>query len=184
VGTELNNSLEEKQLIKKCLRNDRRAQRELYDRFGPLMKAVCIRYLFDSSICEEVMNRGFYKVFKNLNRFRFEGSFEGWIRKIMVRECLNENEKTKKARLSTDLDEAKFLKQAPEAQDNHSVDFIMKVIKALPEGYRLVFNLYEIEGYNHSEIAEQLNITESASRSQLTRAKQLLRKKLKGLQGL
>ncbi len=148
------------------------------------MKVVCKRYLFDQSLAEEVMNQGFYKVFKNLKNFRFEGSFEGWIRRIMVRECFTENAKKKKLFLICEDQEEKFLKQVPEVQQSHGVEYIMRLIEALPDGYRMVFNLYEIEGYNHAEISAQLGISESASRSQLARAKQLLRSKLNDLQGL
>lgn len=176
--------LKEDELVQRCLRKDRRAQRELYERYGPLMKAVCLRYLFERAKAEEVMNRAFFKVFTRLESYKGNGSFEGWIRKIMVNESLNENKKKKVNFEISESQEEHFLKQAPEVQGEHDVQFIMQVISALPEGYRLVFNLIEIEGYNHGEVGVKLGISESSSRSQLTRAKKLLRQKLKDLQGL
>ena len=124
------------------------------------------------------MNRGFLKVFTKLKEYRGDGSFEGWIRIIMVRESLNENKKSKvELEISEDQEEA-FLRIPSATNSHHETEYILKLIDALPIGYKTVFNMNEIEGYSHSEIAKELGITESASRSQLTRAKKLLREKL------
>lgn len=124
------------------------------------------------------MNRGFLKVFTNLKEFRGDGSFEGWIRRIMVRESLNEN-KRKHPTLETNAEhETAFLKIPSPTHSQHDADYILKLIDALPIGYKTVFNMNEIEGYSHAEIAKELGITESTSRSQLARAKKLLREKL------
>lgn len=170
--------MKQSELIHKCINNERKAQKELYERFGPLMKAVCRRYLFQKELAEEVMNRGFLKVFTNLKEFRGDGSFEGWVRRIMVRESLNEN-KRKHPTLETNAEhETAFLKIPSPTHSQHDADYILKLIDALPIGYKTVFNMNEIEGYSHAEIAKELGITESASRSQLARAKKLLREKL------
>lgn len=171
------------ELVQRCLKNDRKAQKQLYERFGPLMKMVCLRYLFEKQLAEEVMNRGFYKVFTKLSSYKAEGSFEGWIRKIMVHESLNENQKKKASYEIDECAENKFLSQVPEVESSHGLEHIMNVISALPDGYRVVFNLIEVEGFNHKEVAQKLSISESSSRSQLTRAKQLLRQKLKDIKG-
>ncbi|HAD98606.1 MAG TPA: RNA polymerase subunit sigma-70 [Cryomorphaceae bacterium] len=148
------------------------------------MLMVCRRYLFNKQQADATLNKGFLKVFRKLHTFRNQGSFEGWVRKIMVRECLDENKAKRVAELPIEEQESLFLQQVPEVEKAHNVRQIMLVIEALPHGYREVFNLYEIEGYDHGEIAKQMEITESASRSQLARAKQLLRKKLKDIEGL
>ena len=177
-------SISEKELIGRCLRSERSAQHALYEKMGPVMLSVCRRYLYDKQMAEAVLNQAFLKVFQNLKAFRKEGSFEGWVRKIMVRESLNENQKKKAIEVSIDEQESTFLKQVSAIEEAHDVKQIMRVIEALPDRYRIVFNLYEIEGYSHKEIAKQLGINVSSSRSLLTRAKQLLREKLKDIEGL
>lgn len=156
------------------------AQKALYERFGPLMKAVCLRYCYNRSLAEEVMNKGFFKVFKHLESYQGKGSFEGWIRKIMVRECLDENKKNKLALADEGL-EAYAPAQASGIKEQHDAQYLLNLINALPYGYRMVFNLYEIDGYSHKEIAQQMDITESASRSQLSRAKKVLQDQLSGI---
>lgn len=172
---------EEEGLIRRCLKNSRKAQKELYERYAPLMKMVCLRYLFEKQLAEEVMNRGFFKVFTKLKEFKGQGSFEGWIRRIMVNESINENHKKKIIYETEESREQAFLEQVPEVESTHELNHIMAVISSLPNGYRIIFNLSEVEGYSHKEIAQKLGITESSSRSQLTRAKKLLRKKLKDI---
>ncbi len=170
----------EQALIRQCLKEDRKAQRALYERFGPRMKSVCVRYCYNGSLVEEVLNKGFFKVFKSLETYTGAGSFEGWIRQIMVRTCLDEN---KKASLPKVDEPVEFYAPAELSGTNqtHDAQYILNLIEALPYGYKMVFNLYEIEGYSHKEIAQQLEITESASRSQLTRAKKILQQQLQQL---
>ncbi len=177
------NKTNEDELVQGCLKNNRKAQKELYERYGPVMKMVCLRYLHEKQLAEEVLNKGFFKVFDKMETYTGEGSMEGWIRKIMVNECLNENQKRKVIYEPDEAGERNFLRQVPEVESTHDVSHIMAVIAALPEGYRIVFNLCEIDGYSHKEIGERLGISESSSRSQLTRAKKLLRQKLKDVEG-
>lgn len=165
-------------IIHQCLKNNRRAQQALYEKFGPLMKVVCRRYLFDPSLIEDVMNQGFLKVFVNLKSYKNEGSFEGWVRKIMVNTCLNENRK-KKTYYSFDsaMDE-EYFEIKPEVDESSDVEYLLRIISSLPEGYRIIFNLIEIEGYTYKEVSQEMKISEGACRTKLSRAKELLRKKL------
>ncbi len=168
-------------LIEHCKQQDRKAQKALYERFGPRMKSVCLRYCYNRSLAEEVLNRGFLKVFKHLETYKGTGSFEGWMRQIMVRTCLDENRKNNLLKVDEEV-EVHMQETFSASNQKHDAEYILGLIDALPYGYRIVFNLYEIEGYSHKEIAVQLGITDSASRSQLTRAKKILQEQLKELQ--
>ncbi|MFP4093053.1 MAG: RNA polymerase sigma factor [Cyclobacteriaceae bacterium] len=169
----LENSNNLENLIKACLQSDRKAQRDLYERFAPLMYSVCLRYVSGRAEAEDVMLRGFMKVFENLKKFRQEGSFEGWIRRIMVNESLMYIRRNKNMYLEVDIEEANTAPMLP-AHDLHEED-LMRMVQALPIGYRTIFNLYAIEGYAHHEIAEMLSISEGTSKSQLSRARLILR---------
>lgn len=177
MGLKLKNTINEHELIQQCLQSNQSAQKALYERYAPAMKAVCRRYLYDKQEIEPVMNQGFLQVFLNLKKFKGEGSFEGWIRRIVINTCLMENRKKKTP--ETELTED-FLSDG----NQESPEYILKAIESLPKGYREVFNLFEIDGYNHNEISKMLGISTSASRSQLARAKEVLRKKLQGITGL
>lgn len=168
----------EKQLIKKAVNGNQLAQRAIYERFSPKMLSVCRQYIKDIHFAEDVMVNGFVKVFKNLNAFENRGSFEGWIRKIMVRESI------------THLRKSQFVVYDDEAIDSNAqvneavfesfnTEHIQQLIDKLPEGYKMVFILYAVEGYKHIEIAEMLNISEGTSKSQLSKARKLLQRKLR-----
>ncbi len=166
------------QLIQKCLKKDRNAQQQLYEGFGPLMKVVCRRYLFDTSKIEEVMNQGFLKVFIHLKSFKNEGSFEGWVRRIMVNTCLNENRKKNNYYSLDPFSEDAFFQLKPEAEQINDADYILRIIDSLPLGYKTIFNLIEIEGFSYEETSKEMNISQGACRTKLSRAKELLRQKL------
>jgi len=170
-------TLTQTELINRCLKNDRKAQRALYERFGPKMKMICLRYLIDKEMAEDALNRGFLKVFTKLDSFTGTGNFEGWMRKIFVNECLDANKVHKP---SYSIAEETFLHDDAfnMTESKHETDYILRIIDSLPLGYKTVFNMVEIDGYNHKEVGEQLQITESASRSQLAKATNILRKKL------
>jgi len=170
-------TLTQTELINRCLKNDRKAQRALYERFGPKMKMICLRYLIDKEMAEDALNRGFLKVFTKLDSFTGTGNFEGWMRKIFVNECLDANKVHKP---SYSIAEETFLHDDAfnMTESKQETDYILRIIDSLPLGYKTVFNMVEIDGYNHKEVGEQLQITESASRSQLAKAKNILRKKL------
>ncbi|WP_430909490.1 RNA polymerase sigma factor [Maribacter sp. 2-571] len=167
----------EKQLIKKAIAGHREAQQRLYDTYAPKMLGVCRRYVKDLHFAEDVMVNGFVKVFKNLDSFKHEGSFEGWIRRIMVRESISHLRKQQFVVFDDTLYEEKAHKNKidPVALD---VEHIQSLIDALPDGYRTVFVLYAIEGYKHQEIAKELGVTESTSKSQLFKARKLLQQGL------
>lgn len=159
-------------IIKRAIKKDKQAQKELFNQYSPKMLGVCRQYVKDIHHAEELMLSGFLKVFTHLHRFKNEGSFEGWIRKIMVNTCLSYLKK-KNPFLLTDQ-EYVYQDEATENMENTSVEDIQKIIDTLPEGYKMVFNLYAIEGYKHSEIAKKLGISENTSKSQLFKARKWL----------
>lgn len=171
--------MNDEELVKKCLAGDNQAQYELFNRFSPLMLGVAMRYISDKERAEDVVQIGFIKVFKNLHRFKKKGSLEGWIRRIIVNSALDQLRKNKKYQKDVQLDDSNFsLVQESKAIEKLQAEVLLEIIKGLPEGYRIVFNLFAIEGYTHKEIAEQLNITEGTSKSQYSRAKYVLRERL------
>ena len=166
----------ESQLIKALRKEDSKAQRQLYDKYSARMLALCFRYICDEMAAEDVMVEGFLKVFGKIDQFSGEGSFEGWIRRIMVNEALGYLRKQKRILEDTLSDEANNIPDYALADQNLETQELLALIEALPTGYRTVFNLYAIEGYPHIEIAQMLGITESTSKSQLHRARALLQK--------
>ncbi|WP_299667423.1 sigma-70 family RNA polymerase sigma factor [uncultured Polaribacter sp.] len=162
----------EKSLIKKASENNREAQKQLFEQFSPKMMGVCRQYVKDLHHAEDLMLQGFLKVFTNLQKFKHEGSFEGWIRRIMVNTCISYLRKKNLVDVSDE--DFVFNDAATESLENTTVEDIQKLIDKLPEGYKMVFNLFAIEGYKHSEIAEKLGVSESTSKSQLFKARKLL----------
>lgn len=159
-------------LIKKAIDNNREAQQQLFEQHSPKMLGVCRQYVKDLHHAEDLLLKGFLKVFTNLHKFKHEGSFEGWIRKIMINTCLTYLRKKNLVDVSDE--DYVFNDAATESLENTSLEDIQKLIDKLPEGYKMVFNLFAIEGYKHSEIAIQLGISESTSKSQLFKARKLL----------
>ena len=167
-------------LIKKAIKNNREAQHVLFQLHAPKMLSVCRYYIKDTQFAEEVMLNGFFKVFQNLKKFKAEGSFEGWIRRIMVRESISFLRQKKQIEFSTDVIEDD-LNHSNNIQTNIEVAEIQQLIDNLPEGYKIVFIMYAIEGYKHQEIASILGISESTSKSQLFKARKVLQQKIKEL---
>lgn len=170
----------ETKLIQRAAKNNREAQHILYELHAPKMLSVCRYYIKDVHKAEEVMLNGFFKVFKYLKTFKNEGSFEGWVRRIMVREAISFLRQQKHVEFTA---EDEILKQdyTNNIKTNIEVAEIQQLIDSLPEGYKIVFVMYAIEGYKHHEIAELLNISEGTSKSQLFKARQMLQKKIKEL---
>lgn len=168
----------ENELIKDCQKGKRKAQKKLYERYAPTMLGLCIRYMKDQYEAEDVLSEAFIKIFANIKQFKFEGSFEGWIRRIMVNECLSQLRKKRRLYAQVDIEELNREPNYEELGDELHAEDLLMLINALPDGYRTIFNLYAIEGYSHKEIAEQLNITVGTSKSQLSRARSLLQKSL------
>lgn len=169
----------EKKLIESCLKGDRKSQKILFDRFAGKMFALCKRYARNLQESEDMLQEAFVKVFNSLDKFGFKGSFEGWIRRIVVNTCLRYLEKDKI--IFEDIDIVEYSSSnviQSSAIENLAEEELLKIIALLPDGYKMVFNLYVIEGYSHKEIAELLNIGESTSRSQLVKARKLLKELL------
>lgn len=165
----------EEAILQGCLRNDAVAQKELYNRFSPKMLAVCYRFGHNREDAEDMLQEGFIKVFSQIHTFRNQGAFEGWVRRIIVHTCINNLKKNKKFNESVDIIHATSLHVREETVPSIvQAKQVVECIRLLPIGYRTVLNLYAIEGYSHKEIAEMLDIEESTSRSQYTRAKQML----------
>lgn len=172
----------EKELVEKCLRNDAVAQRTLFETYAPKMMAVCMRYAKDKMQAEDVLQVGFIKVFSNLEKFSGKGSLEGWIRRIMVNSSLDEIRRNTKFLANQSMDDVDYkLGMTQNVDANLLEDDLMKLVQNLPTGYQTVFNLYAIEGFSHKEIAEQLGVTESTSKSQYSRAKKLLQEAVEKL---
>lgn len=167
-------------LIKKAINNNREAQHILYELHAPKMLSVCRYYIKDLQHAEEAMLNGFYKVFSNLKSFKGEGSFEGWIRRIMTRESISFLRKHKQ--IEFPVEEIVFKNECiNNIKSDIDVAEIQQLIDALPEGYKMVFVLYSIEGYKHQEIAQMLSITEGTSKSQLFKARNMLQQKINEL---
>ncbi|NVJ88356.1 MAG: RNA polymerase sigma factor [Flavobacteriaceae bacterium] len=160
---------QQKSLIIKAIQNNREAQQQIFEQYSPKMLGVCRQYVKDMHHAEDLLLQGFLKVFTNLHKFKYEGSFEGWIRRIVVNTCISYLRK--KNVIDVSDEDYMFNDAATENLENTSVEDIQKLIDQLPEGYKMVFNLYAIEGYKHSEIAKKLNISESTSKSQLFKAR-------------
>lgn len=165
----------EQSILAGCLNNDPSAQRELYNRYSPKMLSVCYRYANSREDAEDMLQEGFIKVFTQMHTFQNKGAFEGWIRRIIVHTCINFLKKNKKFSNSIDLEQADYLEVKEETMPSvMQARQIIECIRLLPLGYRTVLNLYAMEGYSHKEIADMLDIEESTSRSQYTRAKSML----------
>ena len=165
----------EEAILSGCLQNDAGAQRELYARYSPKMLSVCYRFAHNREDAEDMLQEGFIKVFSQVHTFQNKGAFEGWVRRIMVHTCINHLKKNKKFNESVDLIHANGMQVREESVPSIvQAKQIVECIRLLPLGYRTVLNLYAIEGYSHKEIAGMLDVEESTSRSQYTRAKQML----------
>jgi RNA polymerase sigma-70 factor (ECF subfamily) len=165
----------EQEIIKKCLDGDRNSQRALYEHYSNRMLGVCYRYAGCLADAEDIMQEAFIKAFTHIYQYRFEGNFEGWLRRVMVNTAINYLRTNKKFREAIDIDTAENAVYEPLESDAHlNAKDIIETIQALPDGYRAVLNLYSIEGYSHREIGEMLGIAESTSRSQYARARVLL----------
>src|SRR5690606_29576506 len=161
-------------LIEKASKGDRRLQHQLFEMFSPKMLGVCRQYLKNNDLAEEVMLSGFFKMFTHLKDFKNEGSFEGWIRRIMVNESISQLRKAKKLQFISETEIENTSEHSAYIETELEVNEIQKMIDSLPDGYKTVFVLYAVEGYKHSEIAELLQISENTSKSQLFKARKML----------
>jgi RNA polymerase sigma factor (sigma-70 family) len=174
----------EGKLIEGCLAGKRKAQNELYKRFSPLLYGICLRYAANRFEAQDILQEGFIKVFSALSTFEKKGSFEGWVKRIVINNAINHIRRNAAKHLFTEFSE---LENIPETiQETEEISppdskIMLKLIQELPDGYRMVFNLYVFEEYSHKEIAEFSGISENTSKTQLMRARHLLQKKISEL---
>ncbi len=164
----------ETDLIEGCKRNDREAQHKLYAAYSSKFFGICLRYMKDERDAEEVLTNGFMKIFENISKYRTEGSFEGWMKRIVVNEALMYIRKNRQMYVEIDIDNSEADINFTWNQSDLETTELLSLIQSIPSGYRTVFNLYAIEGFSHKEIAEQLGISENTSKSQLSRARLVL----------
>lgn len=172
-------------ILNDCIKGRPSAQRELFDRYSRLLLGICIRYANNVEEAEDILQEGFVKIFLNISHFKGEGSLMAWMRRIMINTAITHYHKMRKHRYHDDIEEVRET-----GMENYSweeADFtkeeLMNVIQRMPEGYRMVFNLYAVEGYKHREIAEKLDIDENTSKSQYSRARKWLQERLIKLKG-
>jgi RNA polymerase sigma factor (sigma-70 family) len=166
--------MNEEDLIKGCVEENSACQRELYDKYAGKMFAVCLRYASTREDAEDALQEAFIRIFDNISKFRNEGSFEGWMRRITVHTVLRLIQKKTPLQYAEDTSALTKVSTASDAIGNLNEKDLLGLIKQLPQGYRVVFNMYAIEGFSHNEIAENLGISEGTSRSQYSRAKKHL----------
>jgi len=173
--------MKEEQLVNKCLEKDTLAQKQLFDFYSRRMMGVCLRYSKDMEEAQDVLQMGFIKVFEKLEMYKHQGSLEGWIRKIIVNTALDNIRKNKKLMNNVELEKVDYQLHNYDENviESLSAQDLLRVIQAMPTGFRTVFNMFVIEGFSHKEIAEELNISVSTSKSQFSRARVFLQKKLK-----
>lgn len=166
-------------LVKECVKGNPKAQRMLFDKFSSKMMTVCLRYTKDTSEAEDALQDGFIKIFNKLPEFKMEGSLEGWIRRIMVNTSLDALRRAKRFQTDANLEEVDYkITNFELASDQLQAADLLKIINEMPDGYKVVFNLFAIEGYGHKEIGELLGISENTSKSQYSRARAFLKTQL------
>jgi len=178
----LHNNISEAQLIERCVKGESYAQKRLYDMYASKMYAVCVRYSDSRESAKDILQDGFVTLFEKIGTYKGDGSFEGWMRKIFVNTALMALRKNDVLKHSEQIEEIPSGEIAPTSAniiETIDLKIILDLISQMPAGFRAVFNLYEIEGYSHQEIAQALGISVGASRSQLSRSKMWLQDRLK-----
>ncbi|PLX01224.1 MAG: RNA polymerase subunit sigma-70 [Marinilabiliales bacterium] len=172
--------LDEAQIIVRCKKNDKRAQKDLYDHYAPVLLGLAMRYVYDKAEAEDILQEAFLKIFIKIKQYSGKGSFEGWMKRIVINTAIGNFRKNNKHYHHHDI--VDINETEIENYVIYDADFtkeeLYSVIRSLPEGYRMVFNLYAIEGYKHKEIAEMLSVDITTSKSQFSRARKLIQKKL------
>ncbi len=178
--------MSDQEIIDGCARHDRKAQQLLYDKYSRFLLGICLRYASDKSEAEDVLQDSFLKIFFNIKDYSGTGSFIGWLRKVTVNTAITNYHKNLKFRYSIEIEEFVSMETGVSSfeEDFFTADMLYKVLNELPAGYRMVFNLYAIEGYKHKEIAKMLGIDVNTSKSQYSRAKAVIRNKLEKLETL
>ena len=176
---ERNQMITESDLLQGCLSGNRRMQEELYRRFSPRMYAVCLRYAGKAEEAEDILQEGFIKVFRKMDSYRGDGSFEGWMRRIFVNTAIEHFRRKRYLMPVTEREENTIEGKYNSVLDDLGAKDILALVQELSPGYRTVFNMYVVEGYTHREIADMLGISEGTSKSQLSRAKVILQDMVK-----
>ena len=158
------------------------AQETLFDSFSPKFFALCLRYMNSTGDAQDVLQDGMVKIFTKLPEYSGKGSFEGWMRRIIVNTCLDQIRKNQKLKLDVSIDKEEYkLSMNANILENLSANELMEEIKKMPPGYRVVFNMFAIEGYSHQEISEKLGVKESTSKSQYLRARAYLKERIENI---
>ena len=168
----------ESEIILGCLKGQRKAQQHLYDAYSKKFMAICLRYVKDRDFAEDVMIEGFMKIFEKLPQFEAKGSFEGWMKRIIVTQSLLALRNNKNLSMEVNMESHLEISGVGYELTHMETAELLDLVQELPLGYRTVFNLYAIEGYSHAEISDLLGITESTSKSQLNRARNTLKEKI------
>lgn len=171
------------ELIERCGRFDKLAQKKLYDKFAPRMFGLCLRYASSRAEAEDILQDGFVKIFMNIRQYNGSGSFDGWMKRVIINTAISNYRQNLKHYYHLDIDEIKKTEvdESTVLTPEYTHEELLSVINELPPGFRLVFNMYAIEGYKHKEISEMLSIDIGTSKSQFSRAKVLIQKKLEEL---
>jgi RNA polymerase sigma factor (sigma-70 family) len=168
--------LDIKQLINDCKNNNRKAQEQLYRLYSPKLFTVCLKYSRNYTEAQDNLQDGFLIIFNKIEQYSFKGSFDGWLKRIMINNVLQQyRNETFLSLVKEDVTDDNEIEIDDE---NISLDYLLKIIQELPDRYRLIFNLYVLDGYSHQEIAEMLTINIGTSKSNLARAKMILREKI------
>lgn len=172
----------EGELIEACINNDKRAQKKLFDQFSPRLMGVCLRYAQDRDEAQDMLQDGFIKIFQKMGTYSGKGSFGGWLHRAMVNTCLDHIRKNSKYKYKVEIEKVEAeMYQSESALSAIRTKELLQLVKELPEGYRIVFNMFAIEGFGHKEIAKELNITENTSKSQYRKARLHLQKAISKL---
>jgi RNA polymerase sigma-70 factor (ECF subfamily) len=174
----------EEELIKGCIREDRHCQQEVFRLYAGKMLSLCMRYSRHYMEAEDNLQDAFIKVYDNIEKFESKGSFEGWIRRIVINTALKKHSRKSYKNEVIGMENFPENSADPDVYANLGEEALLKLIAALPTGYRIVFNLYAIDGYSHKEIADMLGVGESTSRSQLAKARSMLQKQVHKLQNI
>lgn len=172
------------ELLEGCRAGNRKMQEALYRQTAPKMLVVCMRYAKDKMEAEDVLQMGYIKIFQKINEYRGDGAFEGWIRKVMVNTAIESYRKNLRTMNVVPIEDAYDQPSTGFDFSRLGMQDLLKVIQKLADGYRVVFNMYIIEGYSHKEIAETLGISEGASKSQLSRARAILKEEIIKMEGI
>lgn len=173
------------EILSGCIKGKQSAQRELFDKYSRLLLGICVRYASSVEEAEDILQEGFVKIFLNISHFKGEGSLMAWMRRIMINTAITHYHKMRKHRYHDDIEEVREtnLEEHSWNEADFTREELWNVIQRMPEGYRMVFNLYAVEGYKHREIAEMMGIDENTSKSQYSRARRWLQERLLKLKG-